>query len=56
MFLLLLYHFWEIGFTTIVGTMLASIAIIGTLAGIKNPNANLAQDLIDPYNFATSSI
>ena len=55
-FLLLLYHFWEIGFTTIVGTMLASIAIIGTLTGIKNPNANLAQDLINPYNFATSSI
>ena len=56
-FLLLLYHFWEIGFATIVGTMLASFAIIGTLGGIKNPNANLAQlDLINPNNFLTSSI
>ena len=55
-FLLLLYNLWEIGFTTIVGTMLASIAIIGVLAGIKNPNANLAQDLINANNFAISSI
>ena len=36
--------------------MLASITIIGTLTGIKNTNANLVQDLIDPHNFATSSI
>ena len=42
-FLLLLYHHWKIGFATIVGTMLASITIIGTLAGIKNLNANLLQ-------------
>ena len=44
-FLLLLYHFWKIGFTTIAATMLASIAIIGTLAGIKNANANFIQGL-----------
>ena len=42
-FLLLLYHCWKIGFATIAGTMLASIAIIGTLAGIENFNANLSQ-------------
>ena len=45
-FLMLLYHFWKIGFTTVAGTMLASITIIGTLAGIKNANANLVQSLI----------
>ena len=37
-FLLLLYHFWEIGFAIIAGTMLTSIAIIGTLVGIKDYN------------------
>ena len=42
-FLLLLHHCWKIGFATIGGTMLASIAIIGILAGIKNLNANLLQ-------------
>ena len=40
-FLLLLYHFWKIGFATIAGTMLASIVVIGSLVGIKNPDANL---------------
>ena len=35
-FLLLLYHFWEIGFAIIAGTMLCSIAIIGTLVDIKD--------------------
>ena len=39
-FLLLLYHYWKIGFATIGGTMLASIATIGTLAGIINLKAN----------------
>ena len=34
--LLLLYHCWKIGLVTIVGTMLASFAIIGTLAGIED--------------------
>ena len=42
-FLLLLYHCWKIGFATIAGTMLASIAVIGCMVGIKNPNANLLQ-------------
>ena len=42
-FLLLLYHYWKIGLVTIVGTMLVSIAIIGTLAGIEDFNANLFQ-------------
>ena len=37
-FLLLLYHFWEIGFVVIVGTMLTSIAMIGTVVGIKDYN------------------
>lgn len=40
-FLVLLYYFWKIGLATIAGTMLASIVVIGTLAGIKNPDANL---------------
>ena len=40
-FVLLLYHFWEIGLSMIVGIMLASIAVIGTLAGIDNSNANI---------------
>ena len=40
-FLLLLYHCWKIGLVTIVGTMLASIAIIGTLAGIEDFNATI---------------
>ena len=42
-FLLLLYHCWKIALVTIVGTMLASIAIIGTLAGIEDFNANFIQ-------------
>ena len=42
-FLLLLYHCWKIGLVTIVGTMLVSIAIIGTLAGIEDFNANAFQ-------------
>ena len=42
-FLLLLYHFWKIGFAIIAATMLTSIAIIGTLAGIKDYNANYNQ-------------
>ena len=46
-FLLLLYHFWEIGISTIAGTMLISIAVKGILAGIKNPNANLLQGGLD---------
>ena len=40
-FVLLLYHFWEIGLSTIAGTMLTSIAVIGILAGVDNSNANL---------------
>ena len=40
-FLMLLYHFWKIGLAAIGGTMLASIAVIGILAGINNPDANL---------------
>ena len=40
-FVLLLYNFWEIGFSTIAGTMLISIAVIGILAGVDNSNANL---------------
>ena len=45
-FLLLLYHCWKIAFATIGGVMLVSIAIIGTLAGVTNLNANrfLAHD------------
>ena len=39
-FLLLLYNFWKIGLATIAGTMFTSFAIIGTLAGIENYNAN----------------
>jgi len=42
-FLLLLYHFWKLGLVTLGGTILTSIAIIGTLAGIQNYNANLFQ-------------
>ena len=42
-FLLLLYHFWKIGLATISGTMFTSFAIIGTLAGIENYNANPLQ-------------
>ena len=45
-FLLLLYHYWKIGLSTIVGTMFISIAVIGILAGIKNPNANLIQGIL----------
>ena len=40
-FLLLLYHCWKIALVTIVGTMLVSIAIIGTLAGIEDFMATL---------------
>ena len=42
-FLLLLYQCWKIALVIIVGTMLVSIAIIGTLAGIEDFNANLFQ-------------
>ena len=42
-FLILLYHFWKIGLVTIAGTMLASTAVIGVLAGIKDLNANFIQ-------------
>ena len=44
-FLLLLYHHWKIGFATIGGIMLASIAIIGTLAGVTNLTANLSLNI-----------
>ena len=54
-FLLLLYRFWKIGLATIAGTMLASIAVIGTLAGIKNVNANLVQDALTS-TYASSNI
>ena len=55
--LLLLYHFWKVGFTMIIGTVLASIAIIGILVGIKNPNANIAQDMITSrINFPFANI
>ena len=47
-FLLLLYHCWKIGFVTIAGTMLASFAIIGTLAGIEDFNANLQLEGTNP--------
>lgn len=40
-FLILLYRYWKVGLVTIASTMLASIVVIGTLAGIKNPDANL---------------
>ena len=42
-FLLLLYHYWKIALVTIVGTMLVSISIRGTLAGIEDFNANAFQ-------------
>ena len=45
-FLLLLYHFWKVGLATIAGIMIVSIAVIGTLVGIKSPNANLLQGTI----------
>ena len=40
---LLLYHFWYVELAVIGGTMMVGFVIIGTLAGIKNPNANLLQ-------------
>ena len=53
-FLLLLYHCWKIGFAIIGCIMLASIAIIGTLAGILNLNASIhesdAQSRQNYYN------
>ena len=53
-FLLLLYHCWQIGFSTMGCIMLASIAIIGTLSGILNLNANInesnAQSQQNYYN------
>ena len=53
--MLLLYHFWEIGLSTIAGTMLASIAVIGTLAGVDNSNANvLIGNLVSDGNRGTS--
>ena len=58
-FILLLYHFWKIGLATILGTMLTSAAVIGTLAGIKNLNANLFQEELSgdgQLSFALSSI
>ena len=56
-FLLLLYYVWGIGFLTIIGTMLVSIATIGTLAGIQNPDANLVQGILtNTASFAFSNI
>ena len=46
-FLLLLYQFWKTGLATIVGIMIASIAILGTLAGIQNSNANIVIDTLE---------
>ena len=54
-FLLLLYQFWKIGLAIIAGTMLASIAVIGTLAGITNANANIVQSVL-VSRFAVSNI
>ena len=42
-FLILLYCFWKIGLTAIAGTMLASTAVIGILAGVNDLNANFVQ-------------
>ena len=55
-FLLLIYHFWKIGLSTIAGTMLISIAIIGILAGIKNLNANFMLGDVTVSNFIFSGI
>ena len=48
-FLLLLYHSWKIGFVTIGGIMLTSIAITGTFTGITNLNANVFQSVSRVY-------
>ena len=58
-FILLLYHFWKIALATILGIMFISTAVIGTLAGIKNLNANLFQEELvgaAHLSFALSSI
>ena len=55
-FLLLLYHFWKIGLTTIGGTALASIAISGTIAGIENYNANTLQNTMVTARSSFSNI
>ena len=54
-FLLLLYHFWYVGLAVIGGTMMVSFVIIGTLAGIKNPNANLLQGSL-PANGSSADL
>ena len=55
-FLLMLYYFWEIGFVAITGVMFTSIAIIGTLAGIRNLHANLSKGQILDGGFPLSNI
>ena len=52
-FILLLYNFWEIGLSTIVGTMLISTAVIGTLTGIKTPNANTFQGALGDFELSS---
>ncbi|XP_065898103.1 nose resistant to fluoxetine protein 6-like [Dysidea avara] len=54
-FLVLLYHFWYVGLAAIGGTMMLSFITIGTLAGIKNPNANLLQGSL-PINGTSADI
>ena len=49
-FLLLLYHSWELGILTLFGSMFLSIAVTGTLAGIEDSNANLLTDYVPRTN------
>ena len=49
-FMLLLYHSWELGICIIFGTMFLSIAVTGTLAGIDNSNANLLTNYVPRSN------
>ncbi|XP_065898109.1 nose resistant to fluoxetine protein 6-like [Dysidea avara] len=62
LFLMLLYHFWYVGLAVIGGTMVLSFITIGTLAGVKDLNANYAEEfvssngLIEDTEFALNNI
>ena len=55
-FLLLLYHSWELGISTIFGTMFLSIAVTGTLAGIDDTNSNILFEAFASTNYSRHAI
>ena len=55
-FILLLYNFWEVGLSMIISTMVISTAVIGTLSGIRTPNANVLQGALTDFELSSFNL